>query len=218
MTWAAGGTLRFTYRVTLDVSVEPDQALVFGAVADGTSLDGDPGPNLGTAVGASGTVLGERTGSGVAPNNLRATSAATVRVKDDSGITLTVGPPAVGTRYRVGELVTLTARVRLQEGTLDGVRIDDALPAGLALVDFQALSPATGKRMASSTCNRVVVTRRPRVRPTRCGSWGRVVNAGDANGGNDTLTLVYRARVLDAAALPKGLEFDHCAECGEFAL
>ena len=51
---SAGQSMQFTYQVLIGDGVEPDEQLADSMTVDWTSLDGDPGPDLGVAVGAPG--------------------------------------------------------------------------------------------------------------------------------------------------------------------
>jgi uncharacterized repeat protein (TIGR01451 family)/fimbrial isopeptide formation D2 family protein len=205
---AIGGKLVFTYAVTVDDSVEPDQELTNDLVVGWTSLDGDPGPDLGgLAVGTAGDANGERTDTGTAPNILQAADDATVTIaktttqtKTSSGDTLPLSTEDDG--FRVGDLVTYTIEVTVMEGTHDELRILDTLPAGMAFEEFDAITPASGNDGFTYTAL-VGGSTAPAADDTGnlVFDLGTVVNAGDADTDNDTLTLVYRARILDVAAV-----------------
>ena len=109
-----GGTVQIDYTADLLVS-----ALV-GDTVDNTA-------NL-TYTSLSGSVAGERTGSGVGPNDYLTSDPAS----------FTLGAPAIDklapspTSYTIGEIVTYNILVTLPEGTTQGLVVVDDLPIGLA--------------------------------------------------------------------------------------
>lgn len=202
---ATNGKLVFTYQATVDDTVEPDQELVNSAVVTWSSLDGDPGPDLGTAVGTAGDANGERTGSGTTPNDLTDTQTTTTTVdkassvsKTASGFTLPLDAPADG--FRIGDVVTYTLEIEVMEGTHEEFEIIDDLPAGMAFESFDAITPTSGNDGFTFTAI-IAGTTAPQLGDTGTLTFdlGTLVNAGDALSDNDTLTLVYRARVTDDA-------------------
>lgn len=209
----------FRYRATVDVTSAPLQVYANALVADWTSLDGNPTtgePILApdnVALGTAGGGTGERIGTGTSPNLYRATGTTTVTAlnsttvtKVKSGDTLPVAAPASG--FRVGDLVTYTLTLPVQEGTLAAFRIGDTLPAGLAFHDTVSLTPATNGGSPSPTQPFAYTTptapaTAPAAGATGAIAWqfGTLVNTGDNDTNNDTLTLVYRARVIDPAGI-----------------
>lgn len=210
---APGGSLVFTYRATVDDSSAPLQVYTNAFVADWTSLDGAPGPDLGDAVLAPGDALGERIGTGTAPNTYRHARSTTVNAvnvtaltKAKSGDTLprdaADAPTGTPSGFRIGDIVTYTLTLPVQEGTLAGFTIADVMPAGLAFIDTVSITPATGDDGFTYTTP-VAGTTAPDAGDTGTATWnfGTLVNTGDNDTGNDELVLVYRARVLDPAGL-----------------
>jgi uncharacterized repeat protein (TIGR01451 family)/fimbrial isopeptide formation D2 family protein len=197
LTIAAGGTLSFTFQTTLGNTVLPGQTLSATTIADWTSLSGSPGPNLGVAVGSAGVSLGERTGTGGVNSYVRTLSTAAVV---SSSFTLTKtesGDTMSGGGFRVGDLITYTVTAKLPEATMNSVSLQDTLPAGLAFLDAQAITPATGGNFTYTQ------PANPTAASTGTISWpiGTIVNTGDNDGTNNTLTLVYRARVLNTGGI-----------------
>ncbi|MFK7743276.1 MAG: hypothetical protein AB8H80_23370 [Planctomycetota bacterium] len=201
---AAGQTMQWTYQVLIGDGVQPDQVLTNQLIGDWTSLDGAPGPNLGTALAAPGAVRGERTGSAAAAaaNGNSALGAASTTIANVfltdthtvSGDSLAAGG------FRIGDLVTWTTRVTLQEGTVDAFRIEETLPAGLSFFDAQPITPSSGSN--GFTFVQPTGANLPSAGDsgTLVFNLGTVVNAGDNALSNDQLTLVYRARIEDDAA------------------
>lgn len=195
---ANGSTLRFTYQARVTDGVLPAETLQNSIVVDATSLPGSPGVNLGVAVGTPGTADGEQTGSGVAPNVLRATTTSSITstnvysgVKVKSGDTLAPG-------FRVGDLVTYTITATVQEGTAKNFKIQDTLPAGLAFDSFDAITPATGAGGFTYS-----TPTGPTGGATGAIEWdlGDLVSTGDNSVLNQQLVLVYRARVLNTGGI-----------------
>ncbi len=204
----------FRYRATVDDTSAPLQVYTNAFVADWTSLDGDPAGNHpilapeNIALEAPGEALGERTGTGVAPNTYRSELSTTVTaldaatlLKTKSGDTLPIDAPASG--FRVGDLVTYTLTVDLQEGTYAGFTLADTLPAGLAFHETVSITPDTGADGFTYTTPASPATA-PTLGATGALAWdfGTLVNTGDNDDINDTLVLVYSARVIDPAGVP----------------
>ena len=218
---------RYTYRATVDASARPAQTYSTALVTTWTSLNGNPGTNpvlaspLGIALGADGTTLGERRGSASSPNtNFRESDSVTVNVdaasgtlaKAKSGDTLprnaddTAGASPSG--FRVGDIITYTVSVgSLNEGTLNDLKITDTLPAGLAFVDTVSITPVSngGAPEATKPLNYTTPAgaNTPAAGATGAIAWnfGNVVNAGDNDSANNTLVVVYRARVVDPSGI-----------------
>ncbi|MDP0499873.1 MAG: isopeptide-forming domain-containing fimbrial protein [Verrucomicrobiota bacterium JB022] len=221
LTWGLGqgtnldlgtnGRLVFSYRATVDNSVEPTQELDNSVVVTWTSLDGDPGPDLGgPLVGTAGATNGERNGSTANANDNRATATADVvaansssLTKTASGDTLPLAGPTPGTGFRVGDVVTYTLQATIMEGTHRDFEIRDTLPAGMSFVGFDAITPASGANGFTYTPP-VAGTNAPEAGDTGnlVFALGDLVNEGDGDTTNDTLTLVYRVRIVDHVDLP----------------
>lgn len=202
----AGSTLVLTYRVQV-LTAQPGQTLTNQVWVDWTSLDN-----------ASGY---ERTGAGcptiTAPNDYCAgPTTSTVVIADTSTLvksiisdTYNVAPlsTANDATVRVGDTVTYQLDLNLQEGVTRQVTLQDVLPAGLQFVDVVSINgdttvnytaPVTG---AGSNFSYAAITAAavPAAGATGTLTWtiGDVTNnpLGDAT--TDTLTIVYRARVVE---------------------
>ena len=194
---AVGTDLSFDFEVTLDDSVEPDTTFDTDLTVTWTSLDGDPGVNLGVALTAAGTTLGERIGTG-GVNDFAATDDDEVTSSSVNTLTQSASGETVdGDGFRIGDIVTYTIEVDLLEGTTDDVIIRATLPDGMEFVDFDAITPDTGN--GGFTFTPPTGADAPSAEDTGAIQWtlGTVVNEGDNDVDNDTLTLVYRARILD---------------------
>ncbi|MFH1498952.1 MAG: isopeptide-forming domain-containing fimbrial protein, partial [Verrucomicrobiota bacterium] len=210
---APGGTLVFHYRVRVIDAGQPLQNYTNAVTVDWTSLDGAPGPDLGDPVLAPGNALGERNGAGTAPNTYLAERDAPVVARNATDLTKTkagdtlprdntdvLDAPADG--FRIGDIVTYTLTLPVQEGTLADFTIADTLPAGLAFHDTVSITPATGADGFTYTTP-VAGATAPEIGDTGALAWdfGTLVNTGDNDTDNDELVVVYRARVLDPAGL-----------------
>ncbi len=204
----AGGKLVFTYQVTVNDTAVLNEIINNQILCTWTSLDGAPGPDLGFPLAAPGDTLGERTGSGAPDNTFFAQPASNATVggamnllKSKSADTLPIddppGPPPPSDGFRIGDIITYNITITLPEGTHNNVEISDTLPAGLALVDFDPLSPPSGTPFTYTQPTAPLTA--PSSGATGLLTWnlGTVVNIGDNNPANDTLTLVYRAQILD---------------------
>jgi uncharacterized repeat protein (TIGR01451 family)/fimbrial isopeptide formation D2 family protein len=208
----------FTYRATIDDSSKPLQVYTNALVADWTSIDGAPGADLGVALDTPGNTLGERIGTGASlPNNLYTTKAVTVTALNSTTVTKIksndtlprTAADALGASpsgFRVGDLVTYTVTIPVQEGTLAAFNLKDTLPTGMAFVATTSITPASNGGVPTPTepFNYTTPTG-PTAGATGALTWnfGTLVNTGD-NAANDTLTVVYTARAV-ATAAPTGI-------------
>lgn len=202
----------FRYQATVDDSSAPLQVYTNALNVNWTSLDGDPIVNPILApenipLAAPGEALGERIGTGVSPNLYRATPTTTVTAvnsttlaKVKAGDTLPLDAPGSG--FRVGDLVTYTLTLVVQEGTLAAFTVNDTLPAGLAFEDTESITPLSGADGFVYTAP-VAPATAPAPGATGAIAWqfGPLLNTGDNDDTNNTLTVVYRARVLDPGGI-----------------
>jgi len=198
-----GETVEFTFEVTADDALQPTQAVVSDLVVDWTSLDGDPGPALTTStVGVGGTTTGERTGAGVAPNDLRSTATATATAAaaytNVSKTFADAGGVALGANdFRVGEIITYTVETTLQQGTTQNVVITDTqAPANLEFLTGTATltSPGVVATTAPTAAGEIQVAALTLADPanvsgTMVFNAGTVVVGGGAGTGTATLRL-----------------------------
>lgn len=211
---AAGDSLEFTYRVKVDDTSHPAQLYTNSIRADWSSLDSAPGPDLGIALGAPGAELGERIGGSESHNAYQAVAVSTLNARNSTAVVKTVsgqtlpihadGSPAdVQTAFAIGDLVTYTLTLQVQEATLRKFNVLDSLPAGLVFVETLSITPATGAESFTYTAPVAGVTA-PAADATGELVWdfGTLVNAGDDDPDNDTITIVYTARIVDAASNP----------------
>ncbi len=220
---AKNGSVTFTYRATVADTGRPVQLYTNALVVDWTSLNGDPlvNPDLGTALDTPGNALGERIGTiAGSPNTFRSalnvpitSRNSTTVTKAKSGDTLPrTAADALGASpsgFRVGDLVTYTVTIPVQEGTLAAFTVRDTLPTGMAFVATTSITPASNAGAPTPTEPFNYTTPAggdtPTAGATGALTWnfGTLVNAGD-NAANDTLTVVYTARAV-ATAAPTGI-------------
>lgn len=158
----AGGSVTVTYSATINASVTPGQTITNTATATTTSLPGTNGttsnPTGSSNVGTPGANDGERTGSGVAPNDLRNTAQSTVTIQPIvpvKTIVATSEASTSGSNVVVGEIVRYRLQVQVPESdTITNFALNDALPAGLTFLNdgtaYVALVGNTGG-LTSST-------------------------------------------------------------------
>jgi uncharacterized repeat protein (TIGR01451 family)/fimbrial isopeptide formation D2 family protein len=197
----------FTYRATVDDSSQPLQVYTNALTADWTSLKGAPGPDLGYAMAAPGGELGQRTGFGGSPNLYQLERDVTVNAlnsttidKTKAGDTLPLDTEDDG--FRIGDIITYTLELEVQEGTLNDFTVVDALPAGLAFVETLSITPNTGSDGFDYTTPNPGTTA-PEAGDTGELEWsfGTLENAGDNEYDTNTLILVYTVRVIDPAGI-----------------
>lgn len=218
---AVAGTFVFTYRATVNDSSAPLQVYTNALVADWTSLNGNPatpatGPIIGgVALDVPGAVLGERNGTGTAPNTYRSALSTTVTALNSTTLlkaksadtlprTATDVLDTAPSGFRIGDLVTYTVTATLQEGTLANFEIKDTLPAGLAFFDTVSILPAgnAGVPTAAAPLAYTAPAAANAPAPDALGAvtwkFGTVVNHGDNDtpAANNTLVITYRARVI----------------------
>lgn len=197
---ASGQTLEFTYRVRLLNAVEPGEKITNSVEVNYTSLPGDPGPDLGSAVGAAGTSSGERTGSGTGQNTYRALASEEAEVQNTTSLAKTSsGDPLLPSGFRIGDLITYTLEMELQEGTSKALSLLDTLPSGLKFYDTVSLLPASST--GTGSINYASPTGPTAGDTSLSWNFGTVVVDGDNSASNNKLTLVYRAVIVDAGGL-----------------
>ncbi|MFA5704410.1 MAG: hypothetical protein WC982_12955 [Advenella sp.] len=198
-----GATLQLVYRVTVADTAQPGHVLGNSVHVDWTSLEG-----------ASGY---ERTGAGcpviTAPDDYCAGPATTsTTITDANAMVKTVVADSfaeapfstdVDATVRVADTATYRLAVTLQGGSTRAVRIEDVLPAGMALDAIVSIAgdntpdytPPPGSSFSFAP---VTAAKRPAPGATGTLVWdlGTVVASR-----TDMLEIVYRVRVLPDAGL-----------------
>jgi large repetitive protein len=106
----------------------------------------------------------------------------------------------------IGELVTYEVTLTVPEGTTPNAAIVDTLDAGLAFVDVLSVTPLAGVTIGGSTTP--VITGSG---ATITFNLGAVTNADTDDDNQDTITLTYRAVVLDVIGNQNGTLLNNSA-------
>lgn len=198
----AGSTLVITYQAQILEGVEANQSLNNSVMVDWTSLD-------------NGSVY-ERTGtpcpSPLAPDDYCVGPTTVATVIDDSS---TIVKQIVSDTYlpnndaivRVGDIVTYQLNLNLQPGTTRSVNVLDTLPAGLAFIDIVNINgdgvadytPPVSGAGSNFSYSAITAAQLPVAGQTGSLSFsiGDVVNDPYGDATTDTITIVYRARVVE---------------------
>lgn len=123
-------------------------------------------------------------------------------------------------RAHIGEIVTYEVTVEVPEGTSSSVRVEDILPSGMAFVDVLSVTASTGDLSTTEGSFTDVLgnagfnsqgggvtapDRRLVFGPGNNDSgFGTIVNSNTDNSVAETLTIVYRAKVLNASVNTSG--------------
>jgi uncharacterized repeat protein (TIGR01451 family)/fimbrial isopeptide formation D2 family protein len=138
-----GQTVTITITATVVNNVTPGQVITNTGGITYTSLPGTNGttvnPTGSSTPGGPGTGTGERTGSGVAPNDYVANDPADVTIfspDPQKSIVATSEGSTLGNNVTIGEIVRYRMVVRVPESSsLTNVQLVDALPAGLTFLN-----------------------------------------------------------------------------------
>jgi uncharacterized repeat protein (TIGR01451 family)/fimbrial isopeptide formation D2 family protein len=221
VTWATtfveGAVAHLRFSATVNGSAVAGSVYHNTASTTWTSLPGDVRSALSPFDGAST----ERTGSAGDPggvvNTYTASSSADVTVPlatVSKSVTDTNQSYTSGYAVAVGEIVTYQVVAILPEGVMPSARLTDTLPAGLAMVDCVSIGRSSTDLttdLAGGFAAACHATGTPPLDPT-VGVGGQVVtfdlgeisNANRVNGTAETLTISYRAVVLNAASNVRG--------------
>lgn len=211
-------SISVTYEATLLVSVDPGETLQNNATVTYTSLPGTNGttsnPTGASTPGASGADLGERNGSGTGANDYTDTDSAEVTVTAVSVTKNLVSTEIVNGNNAndeavIGELVTYQIVVTIPEGTTTGAGIVDTLDAGLAFVDLDPANPPVLNGVSISGSTTPVITNNG---GTVTWNLGTITNNDTDNGTTETITLTYRAVVLNVAGNQAGTLLNNSAK------
>lgn len=158
----AGATVTITYSATINANVAPQQNITNTAAVTYTSLPGTNGttvnPTGSVVPGVPGSNTGERTGSGVAPNDLTASDPSTITVFSPAltkSLVSTSEASTAGNNATIGEIVRYRLRVRIPEASgLTNLQMVDALPSGMTFLNDGTATVAfvsNGAGITSST-------------------------------------------------------------------
>ena len=190
---AGSQVLLLDYELVILDTVEPGASLDNSARVAWTSLEGELAP---------GTVEGERDGSTApaAPDDYAEEASLSVPVANVLEATKTVtNQGAAGIdRFTIGEVVDYAVELEVFEGTTPGLQLVDVLPGDLDFVGGSLVLELAAPGMTTAFVDEATSATYDVATRTLTVDLGEVVSPGD-NVANDTLTLRYRAEVLDAS-------------------
>lgn len=218
-TFALGDTATFQIVATIDTGLGSGTVLTNTAPATYTSLPGD----VTTTQSSFNTLATERTGNpanpGGAENDYSTQGSATVTVSSANVTKALVTTNQIHTTdpsVAIGEILTYTVTVSVPEAVSSGVSLQDTLDPGLAFVGFDSLVVSNPAAVTTSVAGgfptvlaNPVITN-PGGTADTAGSrvtftFGTVTNTDTNSGIAETITLTYRAVVLNTAANVRGL-------------
>ena len=198
-----GSTIVLTYHAIVQNSIEPNVIISNSVIVDWTSLDDT---DLSSAF--------ERTGldclaATVGVNDYcSAPAVANITALNSNDIVKTVindtyANPLDGV-VRIGDIITYQLDVNIQQGTTASVNILDAIEPGMAFVDVISINGATASPYTSPVGSNFSYAPIPAINVPAADDrlsfdWalGDIVNDADGDDTNDTLVIIYRARVVD---------------------
>ena len=181
-----------TYELEVAASIAPVQTVTNTASITGFSAV-EGGPNFAV----------------IAPTaTLTDTASAISRpVTGTKSVTATSAAHSTGTSVVVGEIVTYTAMLTIPEGTIAAAVISDALPTGMAMVGVDSITPTAGLSSSAGFPAGALSAAQASLSSPGSGfsvDLGTLTNANRVNATPETITVVYRAVVLDVAAAIQG--------------
>ena len=217
-TFALGSTATFQIAATIDTGLGSGTVLTNTAPVTYTSLPLDVTATQSTF----NTLAVERTGNpanpGGAENDYSTQGSATVTVSSANVTKALVSTNQAHTTdpdVAVGEILTYTVTVTVPEAVSSGVSLQDTLDPGLAFVGFDSLVVSNPAAVTTSIAGGFAtvlanpVLSNPGVTADTAGSrvtfsFGTITNSDTNSGVAETLTLTYRAVVLNTAANVRG--------------
>lgn len=220
-TWTSfpvGSSATFQIVGTIDTGLASGTLLTNTANATYTSL---PGP-VTTAQSTYNTLSTERTGStsdpGGAENDYTASGSAAVTVSNAAVTKVVVSTNqahTTGNDVAIGEILTYTVTVSVPEAVSNGVTLVDTLDPGLAFVGFDSLTVSNPAAVSTSVGGGFPAVlsgptvSNPGATAVTAGSrvsfnFGTITNTDTNSAVAETITLTYRAVVLNAAANVRG--------------
>jgi len=214
----AGGAVVVRYTAILSVNVLPGQTIPNIANVTYTSLPGAGTPvgldnPTGSATpGGAGDPNGERDGSGGVNDYADSDNAdvtLTGQPRFEKSLSGSNQPHTADPELTIGEQATYTLVLTIPEGTLPDVLIADAMPAGLALVAFDSITPSSvavttdvagGFPQILAGANAGLAGNNTSFSL----NFGTLTNSDTDDLVIETLTIVYRAVVLNVLANVNG--------------
>lgn len=218
-----GGSVTITYTATLTAAVEPGLVVNNTANVTYTSLPGSGTPSNPTGSvtpGGSGADNGERDGSGGNVNDYHDTDSEHVTIVSPTfskTFTDTNQIHTSGRNVAIGEIVTYTMVVTVPEGTMPNAKIVDTPDAGLAIVAVDSITVNNPSALTTDVSGGF-----SQVRLNANGSipvdgshvtldFGTLTNTDNNNTVAETITIVYRAVVLNTVFNARGWALDNAA-------
>ncbi len=168
-----------------------------------------PGSNL-TNTATLMSYAGDEGAANHIPGGITDTARVTVaQPVVDKVVTTTNQVHTSGNNVAIGEIVTYTVTVTVPEGQSTSTQLVDTLDAGLAFVDLVSITPSSGA-LASSAGSFATIASAATFGAVGAGAanagrlmtvdFGTLTNSDTDNSTDETLTLVYRAVVLNTPA------------------
>ncbi len=225
-TFAVGATATFQINAIIELSPVSGNVHTNTASATFTSLAGV----VTTAQSSYNTLSTERTGNtsdpGGAENDHRASGSATVTVSNAAVTKVVVGTNQAHTTdpsVAVGEILTYTVTVGVPEAISNAVSLVDTLDVGLALVGVDSLVVSNPGAVSTTIAGGfpavlagAAVSNPGGANPITAGSrvtfnFGNVTNTDIDSSVAETITITYRAVVLNSAGNVRGLNLNNSA-------
>ncbi len=181
-----------------------------GGNSTGSDLQSLDGTNTGgmTYETGSGSAYGERNGNDAGNNDYLGDDSHSITIDLTPAVTKTLDSTSInsagnGTNDAViGEIVTYTVTLNLNEVTMDNARLVDTLDAGLAFVDVTNVTTTGGVSFTGDGNNPDSVTSNGRVITWELGTISDATsddgNDGVAGDSDGTIEITYRAIVTNA--------------------
>jgi fimbrial isopeptide formation D2 family protein/uncharacterized repeat protein (TIGR01451 family) len=150
-------------------------------------------------------------GQDYTPTDLTDTATVTIappgarKTLDTSEIVNTIN---TASKVVIGELVTYTLTITVPEGTTPGVTVVDTLDSGLAFVAFHGLTNSNPGQVTFTGSITPVITNSGR---TVTFNLGTITNTNTNNTVAETLSLTYRAVVLNVSGNQNGTKLNNSA-------
>jgi len=204
----ANGDRLLSLRLQVDKAVRPGTDLSVPVVVRWSSMPRKPsGDEFGRS--ADGAVAAR---NGVSEEAYRASQRVAIGARDATALVkrMETAPAGSEGRYRIGELVGFSLDLALQEGSYDGLSVEDRLPAGMTFHDTVSIEPVSGeagfdyamaftRRKTNGGGAELAVPAMPVAGDTGRLEWrfATLRNSGDGSAGEDRLRIRYRARIDD---------------------
>ena len=202
------------YTVTLDESVTPHMTITNTAHVAWTSLPGDVTANQIGDIDGSTERTGNTDNPGGALNDYRNQGAVDVHVPSatvSKSLTHTDQDSTTGDNVAIGEVLTYAVVITVPEGTMPGATVVDTLPAGLAYVGCDSIAPSHLPETPSDVSLAPNDFAYVCANPTVTGNGGQVTfdlgtvtNANTDNETPETITITYKAVVLNVPTNLRG--------------